>query len=207
MFKLFNKKKKGDINEINDDLVKNHFHFFQQKFPELPFASLLKLAKNKVENEKLKEIESKYIEQNLNLTKIYCESVLFNKNNNAEILRTIRIKKDNVDLYIESLFQKQLYFKQEQQLPKSKKEISGDILITSFGDSLHEGFCEDVSNGFIDQYDLPPIDTWFYLDIKKAELHSWIPENFTETVEEIIPCSSTNIYKWKEKQKTTANNG
>ena len=167
------------------------------------------------------------IEYNLNLTKYYCDSLSSLQKNNAEILRTINLKLNNIELFsfkemnlynngktiitdwktepiswtsnnIEVLLERQLEFKKKQTFNKPEYKINGKILITRLEDILYEGFCEDVSNGFIDEYDLPPFDTWFHLDTQNEKLYSWIPERFIKLINEVIPCSSTDIYEWEE---------
>ena len=176
-----------------------------------------------------KKSEPAPFEYNLTLTKSYCDSIIVSsQKSKAEILRTIQIKHNNINLYsfktenlynngktivtewtlnplnhpeynnIEMLFHKQLENKKKINLRNSNNKSLGEILITNYGDVLNEGFCEDVSNGFIDEYDLPPFDTWFHLDTQNEKLYSWIPERFVKLIDEVIPCSSTDIYEWEE---------
>ena len=163
--------------------------------------------------------------ENLKLTQNYCEShKMVDKKNICSILRNINpvingnkvfdFKNINDDQFgklqltnwkIDPLYKKdiineiyiiQLNYKKLNVI--KKQSISdGKILITRYKDTLFEGFCELVSNGFIDEYDLPPIDTWFYLD-DTADLYSWVPNEFIPNVDKAINSSSTDIYSWIE---------
>lgn len=51
--------------------------------------------------------------------------------------------------------------------------------------------------GFIDESDIPPIDTWFY--ITTNYLFCWIPKMFIEKMQNAIEVEMLDSYGWLEK--------
>ena len=98
---------------------------------------------------------------------------------------------------IQKLFNKQIQLKKEKLADNIRGEISGRILISNYYDTLWEGFCEIVTEGFADEHDLLPIDTWFYLE--NGLLYSWIPDEYIEIASDCISASSSDIFCWHEK--------
>lgn len=79
---------------------------------------------------------------------------------------------------IEKLFEDQISFKEQCQYNQGYTEFFGDILVAEIDNTVCDGASEHESLGLVDLYDIPPIDTWFYL-IKNNEgklLFCWIPD-------------------------------
>lgn len=74
----------------------------------------------------------------------------------------------------------------------------GEILVAEFDDTVMDGASEVASLGFIDLYDLPPIDTWFYLMKHQNTriLFAWIPTTFKQLVQEAIEVNCLDLLKW-----------
>jgi len=51
--------------------------------------------------------------------------------------------------------------------------------------------------GFVDDSDIPPIDTWFY--VTKKYLYCWIPTLFLDKMQDAIDVEILNSYEWLEK--------
>jgi len=169
-------------------------------------------------------IEKKVFYSNLKLTQHYCEyNKLGITKDCASNLRTINpiindqkafqfkeIDNDQfgklkiTDWIIDPLYEKDIIDDIFEIQLSHKKEISynhndiieGKILVSYYKETLFEGFCQLTSNGFIDEYDLPPIDTWFYINKSSELLYSWIPKKFYSNIDEAIHSSSTDIYCW-----------
>lgn len=77
---------------------------------------------------------------------------------------------------------------------------SGRILIADIDQSIPDGASEAESFGFIDEYDCPPVDTWFYIVQLEftRRLYAWIPERFVELVNEGIDVNMLNIFNWQD---------
>lgn len=98
------------------------------------------------------------------------------------------------------LFQKQLKVKLESNLGWSKQEFDGEILVSEFEQSVTDGAPEAESYGFLDIYDCPPIDTWFY-EVERSGCRiffAWIPRPFVPSASEAIAVSCVDNIKWFE---------
>lgn len=99
------------------------------------------------------------------------------------------------DNLLKKLFEEQLSNKKHVVL--SGNEISeGDILIVQFDGVISDGVSEAESQGVIDSYDLPPIDTWFYM--KGNLLFAWIPKKFRHHSNEAILVNMLGVINWFE---------
>ncbi|MFD2145643.1 hypothetical protein [Mucilaginibacter antarcticus] len=107
--------------------------------------------------------------------------------------------RDN-EFLISSLFTAQLRRKENAVLSFDGVEnIKGKILIADFDESVTDGASEVCSEGFIDVYDLPPIDTWFYLAKRPNGyrcIYAWVPEQFVELVERAIAVNCIDCLSW-----------
>lgn len=72
----------------------------------------------------------------------------------------------------------------------------GKVLEFDIDVTTQDGAPCQVSNGFVDEADIPPIDTWFYLT--KTHLYCWIPDHFVETMRETISVEILDSYRWIE---------
>lgn len=109
------------------------------------------------------------------------------------------------DSFVE-LFRRQLEFKYTASEGLSYDTIhQGKILVIEHGQNIPDGAAEPETDGFFDEWDLPPIDTWFYNDYSSAEkggiLFAWIPERFIGLAERAIEIQFLGILNWFEKPR------
>jgi hypothetical protein len=70
--------------------------------------------------------------------------------------------------------------------------------------STHDGAPIAESKNFVDEADVPPIDTWFYLKRKyshsehlcRQSLFCWIPKKFEEVMQQAIDVEILDSYRW-----------
>ena len=70
----------------------------------------------------------------------------------------------------------------------------GQILEFDIDLTTHDGAPCAESEGFVDESDIPPIDTWFYLT--KTKLYCWIPKLFIEKMQGAIDVEIFDSYRW-----------
>ncbi len=102
---------------------------------------------------------------------------------------------------INDLFIEQLDFKKQSLLNTIfGKEPSGKIIISQIDCTVTDGASEVESLGLIDIYDIPPIDTWFYLTETKEGrlLFGWIPNEFVHYANEAILVNCVDCINWFE---------
>jgi len=93
-----------------------------------------------------------------------------------------------------------------------KEKINGTKDINSLGKILRfqinitlvDGAPIECSEGFVDLYDIPPIDTWFY--ITKEYLYCWIPTMFIRKMQDAIDVEVLDSYAWLEDIEPELNN-
>ncbi|WP_316834528.1 hypothetical protein [Pedobacter nutrimenti] len=102
---------------------------------------------------------------------------------------------------VENLFVEQLAFKKESLSNNEFKEQSaGKIIVSEIDYTFVDGASEIQSLGLIDLYDMPPIDTWFYL-IKTEEtrlVFAWIPDEFVHYANEAVLVNCVDCIQWFE---------
>ncbi|WP_159018060.1 hypothetical protein [Algibacter sp. L3A6] len=98
---------------------------------------------------------------------------------------------------VPNLFHSQLAIK-KQPTEIIAKEFKGRILVSEYKCSVTDGASEAESQGLIDIYDLPPIDTWFYLNIKEGLLFSWIPEKYIDLINNAVLVNCVDILQWMD---------
>lgn len=167
---------------------------------------------------------------NLLLTQIYCEQQLLNHEKNpASILRSINptyngkpifefdkqmlanqecdVTQWQFDSFLEksainNLFEKQLIHKNQIINPiDTNRSFEGAILVAEIDANVADGASEWASNGFIDVFDTPPIDTWFYKTQLLGEreerfLFAWVPQQFVPLVQEAIHVNCMDCLHW-----------
>jgi hypothetical protein len=176
------------------------------------------------------ELQCKIFLESLKVTKAYCDLQLKNNvEPTALALRSINLIINNKKLfefeYAEDLFKRKQTLLQWTTHPLSEnlvpelldqqlifksgivsdldgvEKIKGKILIADFDETVVDGASEACSEGFIDVYDLPPIDTWFYLNRNASgwrRIYAWIPAQFTHLVDEAIAVNCVEILNWFE---------
>ncbi|WP_310395294.1 hypothetical protein [Hymenobacter sp.] len=96
-----------------------------------------------------------------------------------------------------NLFEKQHEFKKALNLECVLK-CEGEILAVEIDNTVVDGASEAASEGLVDGYDMPPIDTWFY----HAEgdngmiLFAWIPKEFKWFADEAIAVNVVDMLRW-----------
>lgn len=161
----------------------------------------------------------------LNITKLYCETQLKNtQKTTASILRSINLIYNKKELFefkytsypitewtvdpldeqaniaISDLFTEQMSVKYKTISGlENADNIKGRILIADFDETVVDGASEAESEGFIDGYDLPPIDTWFYLSRRPngwRYMYAWAPDKFIDLVENAILVNCVDCLRW-----------
>lgn len=176
------------------------------------------------------EIDDEIFHKNLLLTQTYCELQLKNGDNNPAIaLRTfnpvynddklfsykevnyvecnftsvqwsIDPLRRNPHLYDE-LFEKQLTHKRVLiESVDSNEKFEGRIMVAEIDITVWDGASEAVAEGFIDVYDCPPIDTWFYKVVSNNHriFFAWIPQQFVELANNAIAVNCVDCMSWYE---------
>jgi len=75
----------------------------------------------------------------------------------------------------------------------------GRILVAEYGMNIPDGAVEVETESFFDEFDLSPIDTWFYTGYSEASggiLFAWIPEQFTGLAQLAIDMQFLDILHW-----------
>jgi len=72
----------------------------------------------------------------------------------------------------------------------------GKILRFEIDVTTHDG-APAAELGFVDESDIPPIDTWFY--VTKKYLYCWIPILFIDKMQDVMDVEILDSYEWLEK--------
>ena len=95
-----------------------------------------------------------------------------------------------------------LKVRQESVLPKENINNLGKILNFEIDLTTHDGApCAD--SGFVDQSDIPPLETWFH--ITKKYLYCWIPAMFIDKMQSAIDIEIFGSYEWIDNTNTELN--
>lgn len=171
------------------------------------------------------DIDKEVFKRNLLFTQAYCELQMQKPfTNNAEVLRSFNpeykgellfrfihhsnwnetIWHEQVDPSRDRVYYLELY---KDQLRYKKDAVSiinegitrpGKILIAEIDITLLDGASEAESDGLIDVFDHPPIDSWFYISENQngRVLFAWIPEQFVEAVDRAIAVNCVDCLYW-----------
>ena len=105
---------------------------------------------------------------------------------------------DEGELYTE-LFNLQILQKREKikRLFPGKK-FNGKILIAEIDCTVTDGASEVTSEGLVDIYDCPPIDTWFYISNNSTGrlLFAWVPKQFVYNANKAIEVNCVDCLHW-----------
>lgn len=93
-----------------------------------------------------------------------------------------------------SVLQKALTVRTDKSSTFSNFKQLGQILEFDIDETTHDGAPCAESEGFVDESDIPPIDTWFYLT--KTKLYCWIPTLFIEKMQGAIDVEIFDSYRW-----------
>lgn len=109
----------------------------------------------------------------------------------------------NSGLFTE-LFHFQLLKKRENiKNTVSGQEFQGRILVAEIDNTVTDGASEVCSDGLVDVYDYPPIDTWFHLEKNPNGrlLFAWIPKEFVYNANEAIAVNCMDCLYWYDEQQ------
>jgi hypothetical protein len=79
----------------------------------------------------------------------------------------------------------------------------GKILAFEIDITTHDGAPVAATSGFVDESDIPPIDTWFFVTDKY--LYCWIPALFIGIMQDAIEVEIFGSYNWLEDVKPDLN--
>jgi hypothetical protein len=111
----------------------------------------------------------------------------------------------NIDDYdvnnYQTLLNHPLQTRRSQPGIQGELSISGRVLCFETCLTTHDGAAIVESNCFLDEGDIPPIDTWFYLDEitsgqQRPTLYCWIPEKFLPIIMQGIAVEIMDSYRW-----------
>jgi hypothetical protein len=97
-----------------------------------------------------------------------------------------------LDLFVQQLAVKKQYTK------TSDTHFEGRILVSEYTCSVTDGASEVEAEGLVDIYDLPPIDTWFYIDHLNKLLFSWVPEKYMLLFDNAVVVNCVDLFKWMD---------
>lgn len=80
-------------------------------------------------------------------------------------------------------------------------ENLGRILVFEIDCTTHDGAPVFESQGFVDNSDIPPMDTWFF--ITKKYLYCWIPAMFIDKMQAAIGVEIFDSYRWLDQRLPT----
>jgi hypothetical protein len=167
------------------------------------------------------EIDKEVFDKNLLLTQTYCAMQLANTDKSvAEILRSfnpeydgkrvISFKNGKQDIWevdpfapdiYDWLFDNQILHKKSViESIDEPRQFKGRVLVAEIDTTITDGASETESEGFIDIYDCPPIDTWFYKTSNKTGriFYAWIPEQFVKLTQDAIDVNMLECFTWEE---------
>lgn len=121
-----------------------------------------------------------------------------------ELVKTARWTINTIleDKYINNFYREQMAYKEKclAGYPLDKK-YDGDIVVTQFDCTVVDGASEVESYYLFDLYDLPPIDTWFYLINAGSTrlLFAWIPDKYCDYADNAIAVNCVDCIQWFKK--------
>lgn len=113
-------------------------------------------------------------------------------------------KVDVYDVKIYEQILKQIIATRPQEIDFSPILNSGRILGFIVCSTTHDGVPIENSKGFVDESDVPPVDTWFYLrkvfyygnHHSESVLFCWIPKPFEPLMQAAIDVEILDSYFW-----------
>lgn len=79
-------------------------------------------------------------------------------------------------------------------------KMKGQIVAHEINTTVTDGASEAQSQGYVDVYDLPPVDTWIYLTAgargTNPVLYCWVPTPFIAAMQGAMDVSCTDNYEW-----------
>lgn len=89
-----------------------------------------------------------------------------------------------------------LFLRKDRMEGMEEPDKYGKILVFEIDLTTHDGAPVFESEGFVDESDIPPIDTWFF--ITQKHLYCWIPTLFIEKMQLAINVEMMESYRWLE---------
>jgi hypothetical protein len=185
--------------------TKNNFPLPKDKIEELGVTGIRNLPNG---------IDILRFYDNLLITQYYCEQQMiqfpekpaglilrsYNENYGRKSLTPHRKVDLRIIELVPEMFLKQLEHKNTVVTwEKSAKDFEGRIIVIDYEAAVIDGVSESESDGFIDLYDLPPIDTWFYMtknNEDRVDLYAWVPNYFVPLVEGAIAVNCLDLISW-----------
>lgn len=125
-----------------------------------------------------------------------------------ELVKSVRwtIDPGSKDEYFYGFFRDQMAYKEESLqglTPEAKYE--GHVVVVYVDYSLKDGVAEKESYYLFDHYDLPPIDTWFYItEIAETRmLFAWVPHAYCGWADSLIEADRIESLAWFDKKYPT----
>jgi hypothetical protein len=103
------------------------------------------------------------------------------------------------DWFVGTLLQDQMAYKDACLVKTSfQSAYNGEIIISRVDETVLDGASAVSSYYLFDDYDLPPIDTWFYLtsNNKKRLLFAWIPHAYMYDANEAVDVNCMDCIGW-----------
>ncbi|WP_212005010.1 hypothetical protein [Chitinophaga sp. HK235] len=92
--------------------------------------------------------------------------------------------------------------RQVKELPSLQEALDrGKVVAIETNNSLLDGGSEWESMGYVDSWDLPPIDTWFYLSgngYNNYILYCWVPAAFETIMQRAEEAEIIDNYDWPD---------
>ncbi|MGG9960506.1 hypothetical protein [Ferruginibacter sp. SUN106] len=98
----------------------------------------------------------------------------------------------------EIILQQGLTVRTETVLPKGDLKKLGRILVFDNDITTYDGAAA-AESGFVDNGDIPPLDTWFY--VTRTNLYCWIPTMFIDKMADAIAVEIFDSYHWLDKSE------
>jgi len=95
----------------------------------------------------------------------------------------------------DTILKEALEVRTETILPKGDIRSLGKILEFDNDLTTYDG-AACAEGGFVDEGDIPPLDTWFY--VTKTKLYCWIPSMFVGKIEDAMAVEIFESYHWLE---------
>ena len=123
---------------------------------------------------------------------------------NIELVKSMHWTIDPVteEKYIDNFHRDQMAYKEEglKGVSPDKKRYAGHIVVSKVDLTLANGKSAIESYYLYDHYDLPPIDTWFYLVNTPATrlLFAWMPDTYCGWAQNLIEVDRIECIGWFE---------
>lgn len=108
----------------------------------------------------------------------------------------------NADKVLSVLFNALLSRPQVSPATWQEMKTMGKIIAHEIQTTVADGGSEAASDGYVDVYDLPPVDTWIWLsggpDGSNPILYCWVPNPFVAAMQGAMDVSCMANYEWTD---------